>query len=120
MSSNPTLQEFVRSRAMKLMLVAVACGILLALTDGIVAPRVNDATSLSFQLLGMIDVVYILFSCLAGIAVVVLLFRRKWVAAASWSVTWCILYSADFAALALKGDRFTFTGKPHQEIADIY
>jgi hypothetical protein len=103
-----------------LILIGILWGGSYACVDGFISPRIVDAVSLPFHILRVIDLFQSLFLIAAIFGTAILLLRRKWLSASCYFSVGCILWLSIVAALALKGDRFVFSGGPHREIADIY
>jgi hypothetical protein len=115
-----SLRRLVLSYPSNLIFVAVLWGIAFACVDGIVSPRVINGASLPFHLLRIIDLFHGLFLLGALVVSAILLLRRQWLSALCFFSVGCLLWVSIIASLAVKGDRFVFSGGPHREIADIY
>jgi len=102
------------------LLVAVVSSGIYIVTDGIVSPRVKDASSMMFHVLVFINVCYMLLVFAVLIGTAISLVRRKWHSATSYFLATCVAYVSLFGAAALKGDRFAFANWSHREVADIY
>jgi hypothetical protein len=115
-----SFKKLVQSHPISLVFAAVLWGAVFVFSDGVVSPYVKDSTSLSSKILGMIIALTIGFFFLAFSAGGVLLLRRKWLSGLCCVAVAFILYASLLSARLVRGDRFMFTGAPHNEIAKIY
>jgi hypothetical protein len=103
------------------LVVAAAVGALLFVyLDGVVLPRMKDATSIPFQMVGFFLACYTLFFLAALVGTAGSLFMGRWIPALYCFAASCIGIISIYASLMLRGDRFTFVAAAHSEIAEIY
>jgi hypothetical protein len=100
--------------------LSIVSGALFIITDGIISPRVKDATSLTFKALGGIEVLCFLIFFVIFAWGIVRLVMRSWLSVPYHLLATCIAIGSLYASAFVKGDRFTFTAGAHDEIASIY
>jgi len=100
--------------------ISVIAGVLFIVTDGVLSSHVKDASGVLFKAPRVAGVCFILFFVASLVGTAVSLIRRNWVSSLCYFAAACIAQASSYAALAVKGDRFTFTAGSHRDIADIY
>src|SRR5262249_40621398 len=88
--------------------------------DGAITPRIRDGTSILLQTLLLVSDACLFFLMLGLIWSTICLFRRRWISSLCYFGAALLAPGSIYASLALKGDRFTFTAGPHNEIAGMY
>jgi hypothetical protein len=114
------VRKILPAHSVALGFVTAAATALHLLLNVVVSPRVKDATSLQFNIIGTLELAFFLFIYALLIAGVVLLLRRKLFLSVCYLTACATTYASCFVAAALKDDRLTFPSGSHREIASIY
>jgi hypothetical protein len=114
------MRKIFPSHAVTLGLVTAAVMVLHLFLGVIVKPRVKDAMSFEFKVVGILELAVVLFMCVALIAGIALLFRRKLFISMCYLVACVAVYASDFAVASLNDNRLVFPSRSHREIAEIY
>jgi hypothetical protein len=116
-----SLRTLVFSHPINIFVLTIVASALFIVAYGLVLPPATPTTTVSLEIIEWAIIVYVLlFLYGTFFCSVILLLRRKWLAAACYFVAGCIAYVSNQAALALQGNRFAFPGGAHREIAAIY
>jgi hypothetical protein len=113
------LRRVIFSRNAKVIYLGLLIGVSYVAIDAGILPRIKDGTS-PLQSLGLIAVICFLFSVSMLICGAVLLLKQRWISALCFLIAGFMGPGSQYVSLALKGDRFTFTAGPHNDIAAIY
>jgi hypothetical protein len=107
-------------REERILLISLVVSAACVVVDGILLPRIHDASSFLFQMLELLDAVFLLGLLSGLIWTVVCLIRRKWLSASCYVITAMLAPASMYASAVLQDDLFPVPSPSHQEIAAIY